>query len=334
MDYRKTVYEIEEKYLSPYACRTLQTKGRDKPISPCFIRTDFQRDRDRIIHSKAFRRLKHKTQVFLAPEGDHYRTRLTHTLEVGQIARTIARALRMNEDLTEAISMGHDLGHTPFGHAGERALNEKMLNHGGFSHARQSLRVVEVLEGEGSGMNLTFEVRDGIVNHTRSGHPSTLEGRIVCLSDQIAYLNHDVDDALRGGVIKNIDLPSVVVNTFGDTHGKRINSMISDIIDHSYGKAEIDPSENAKKAMEEFRAFMFEKVYSSPLAKAEEPKVETIIFFLFDYYMSHMEKLPEYIRRLDATEYQKVSDYIATMTDNYLVRVFEEIYVPKGWALI
>lgn len=334
MDYRKVVYEIEEKYLSPYACRSLQTKGRDKPISPCLIRTDFQRDRDRIIHSKAFRRLKHKTQVFLAPEGDHYRTRLTHTLEVGQIARTIARALRMNEDLTEAISMGHDLGHTPFGHAGERALDEKMREHGGFSHARQSLRVVDVLEGEGSGMNLTYEVRDGIVNHTRSGDPSTLEGRIVCLSDQIAYLNHDVDDAIRGGVIKNSDLPSAVVGTFGDTHGKRINSMISDIIDHSYGKSEIMPGAEAKKAMEEFRGFMFEKVYSSPLAKAEEPKVETIIFFLFDHYLKHMDELPDYIRRLDASEHQKVSDYIATMTDNYLVRVFEEIYVPKGWALI
>ncbi len=334
MDYRKVVYEIEKNYFSPYACLSSQTKGRDKPISECLIRTDFQRDRDRIIHSKAFRRLKHKTQVFLSPEGDHYRTRLTHTLEVSQIARTIARALRMNEDLTEAISMGHDLGHTPFGHAGERALNEKMSGYGGFSHARQSLRVVEVLEGEGKGMNLTFEVRDGIVNHTRSGHPSTLEGKIVCLSDQIAYLNHDVDDAIRGGVIKNSDLPSSVIDIFGNTHGKRINSMISDIIDHSYGRDVIEPSDKAKRAMEEFRSFMFEKVYSSPLAKAEEPKVETIIFFLFDYYLEHKEKLPEYIRRLDASDRQKVSDYIATMTDNYLVRVFEEIYVPKGWALM
>ena len=334
MDYRKVVYEIEDKYLSPYACKSAETKGRRFPVTPCEVRTEFQRDRDRIIHSKSFRRLKHKTQVFLAPEGDHYRTRLTHTLEVSQIARVLARALRLNEDLTEASSLGHDLGHTPFGHAGERALNEKMEDHGGFSHAKQSLRVVDVLEYDGKGMNLTAEVRDGIVNHTRRGNPSTLEGRVVCLSDQIAYLNHDVDDALRGGVISQSDLPSSVVRTFGDTHGKRIDSMIMDIIRHSYGTDSVHPGDEAKAVMEEFRGFMFERVYSSPLAKSEEPKVVDIIGFLFDHFLKHTDLLPDYIRGLDAPDEQKVCDYIATMSDTYLVRVFEEVYIPKGWAKV
>lgn len=332
MDFKKVIYDLEAEYLSPYACKSADTKGRLHPITPCELRTDFQRDRDRIIHSKSFRRLKHKTQVFLAPEGDHYRTRLTHTLEVSQIARGIARALRLNEDLTEAIALGHDLGHTPFGHAGERALARKMSDEGGFRHCKQSLRVVDVLENDGKGLNLTYEVRDGIVNHTRHGHPSTLEGRVVCLSDQIAYLNHDVDDAIRGGVISERDLPENVVKLFGDSHGKRIDSMIMDIIRHSYGKPFVDPSERAAAVMEEFRDFMFARVYSSPLAKSEEPKVEYMISLLFDRFLAHPEQLPEYIRKSDASDKQKVCDHLATMSDTYLVRVFEDTFIPKGWA--
>lgn len=334
MDFRKVLYEIEEKYLSPYACKSKDTKGRERPLTPCEVRTEFQRDRDRIIHSKSFRRLKHKTQVFLAPEGDHYRTRLTHTLEVSQIARGISRALRLNEDLTEAISLGHDLGHTPFGHAGERALNRCMKGEGGFSHAGQSLRVVDVLECDGNGLNLTCEVRDGIVNHTRRGAPCTLEGKVVCLSDQIAYLNHDVDDALRGGVIRTSDLPSSVTQMFGATHGMRIDSMIMDIIECSYGRNAVEQSAKAKACMEEFREFMFDRVYSSPLAKSEEPKVEDMIGLLFGYYLQHPSELPAYIRNSEASDKQKVCDYLATMSDTYLVRVFQDIYIPKGWAKI
>ena len=334
MDFRKVIYEIEEKYLSPYACKSRDTKGRERPLSPCELRTEFQRDRDRIIHSKSFRRLKHKTQVFLSPEGDHYRTRLTHTLEVSQIARGIARALRLNEDLTEAISLGHDLGHTPFGHAGERALDRQMTGEGGFDHAKHSLRVVDVLECDGKGLDLTAEVRDGIVNHTRRGKPSTLEGKVVCLSDQIAYLNHDVDDALRGGVIDESDLPRSVTEEFGDTHGKRIDSMILDIIRHSYGKPAVEQSARARECMDEFRTFMFERVYSSPLAKSEEPKVEDMIGFLFGHFLRNPGELPAYIRNSEASDKQKVCDFIATMSDTYLVRVFEDTYIPKGWAKI
>ncbi len=334
MDYRKVVYEIEEKFLSPYACFSEKTKGRRFPITPQTVRTEFQRDRDRIVHSKSFRRLKHKTQVFLAPEGDHYRTRLTHTLEVSQIARVLSRALRLNEDLTEAVSLGHDLGHTPFGHAGERALDAKMKNEGGFSHAAQSLRIVDVLEYDGKGMNLTFEVRDGILNHRRSGKPATLEGKVVCLSDQIAYLNHDVDDAIRGGVLSESDLPDAVRDAFGNTHGKRIDAMITDVISNSYGKNDVSMSIVAKSAMECFRSFMFGRVYSSSLAKSEEPKVEDMIDMLFDRLLANPSMLPEYIRALDASDKQKVCDYIATMSDTYLVRVFEEIFIPKGWAKV
>ena len=334
MDYRAVVYEIEDKYLSPYAFKSANTKGRLYPTTPCMIRTEFQRDRDRIIHSKSFRRIKHKTQVFLAPEGDHYRTRLTHTLEVSQIARVIARALRLNEDLTEAISLGHDLGHTPFGHADERALNAKMMNEGGFDHALHSLRVVDVIEYDGRGMNLTYEVRDGIANHSGGGTPATLEGKVVQLSDRIAYLNHDVDDAIRAGVITVNDLPQSVIKTFGSTHGTRIDSMINEVIKNSYAKNEITAGTTAKSVMDEFRAFMFERVYSGNLAKSEEPKVEKMIGFLFDYYLTHLDKLPQYIRDFDVSDKQKVCDYIATMSDTYAVKVFDDIYVPKGWALL
>lgn len=327
-------YEIEEKYLSPYARKSKDTKGRAKHIPACAMRTEYQRDRDRILHCKAFRRLKHKTQVFLSPEGDHYRTRLTHTLEVSQIARSIARALRMNEDLVEAISLGHDLGHTPFGHAGERALDEMMQAYGKeFRHSEQSLRVVDVLEYDGKGMNLTFEVRDGIRNHTRKGKPATLEGKIVCLSDQIAYLNHDIDDAVRANVLTLDDIPKSIEKAFGRHHGERLNGMILDIIENSYGKDRIEPSPEAKKETEKLRNFMFENVYKSGAAKVEEPKVHGIITSLFDHYIAHIDKLPEYIRKLDASDEQKVCDYIATMSDKFVVKVYEDIFVPKGWAL-
>lgn len=326
-------YEIEDKYLSPYAQKSADTKGRQKAVPACNMRTEYQRDRDRIIHCKSFRRLKHKTQVFLAPEGDHYRTRLTHTLEVSQIARSLARALRMNEDLVEAISLGHDLGHTPFGHAGERALDEMMKSYGGeFRHNEQSLRVVDVLEYEGKGMNLTFEVRDGIVNHTSKGNPATLEGSIVCLSDQVAYLNHDIDDAVRAGVLTLDDIPVSVEKTFGRRHGERLNGMIMDIIENSCGKDYVRPSDKAKAEIEKLRGFMFENVYRSGKGKAEEPKVRGIIISLFEYYLTNTDKLPDYIKNLDAPAQQKVCDYIATMSDTFVVKIYEDIFVPKRWT--
>lgn len=332
MNYNEITYEIEEKYLSPYAVKSKDTKGRLRPLEPCDIRTDFQRDRDRIIHSKAFRRLKHKTQVFLAPSGDHYRTRLTHTLEVSQIARTISRALRMNEDLTEAISMGHDLGHTPFGHAGERALNECLAGVGGFTHAKQSLRVVDVLENDGKGMNLTFEVRDGILNHSRSGRPSSLEGFIVRYSDQIAYLNHDLDDASRAGLVTMADLPGIVTDKLGKTHGDRIDAMISDIVRTSYGKNEIKQSAEFAEATEVFRTFMFENIYSKGSAREEEPRVRRVIHTLFEHFMNNPGELPVYIQKLQDSLEQKCADYIAMMSDIYAVNLFEKLFVPKYWT--
>ena len=323
--------KFEAAYLSPYAVKSSETAGRAVREEPCPLRTEFQRDRDRIVHSKSFRRLKHKTQVFLAPSGDHYRTRMTHTIEVMQIARTIARCLKLNEDLTEAIAFGHDLGHTPFGHIGERILAAET---GHFEHNEQSLRVVTVLEDEGKGLNLTAEVLDGILEHKQSGNPKTLEGRVVALSDRIAYLNHDVDDAIRAGVLSANDLPQSVRSGFGDTHGKRIDAMISDIIRTSYGRDFISASEQAKELTEEFRDFMFERVYFSPVAKAEEGKVDNIVLFMFEYYLAHESEVPEYIRMASDIPERRVCDYIATMTDNYLVRMFEKIYVPKGWALL
>lgn len=328
MDYSAVTKAIEEQFLSPYAMRVADTKGRKDPIPPCPMRTEYQRDRDRVLHCKAFRRLKHKTQVFLAPEGDHYRTRLTHTLEVAQIARTIARALRLNEDLTEAISLAHDLGHTPYGHAGERALNE--YTH--FAHNEQSLRIVDELEYDGKGMNLTFEVRDGIVNHTSKGNACTLEGHVVAWSDRIAYINHDIDDAVRGGVITEDDIPKVYRDLFGARNGKRINSMILDIIENSYGKDKVEPSPIFKENINGLRSFMFERVYNSPVAKAEEGKAVAMIKFLFEYYFKRLELLPREIRDKPVSSEQKVCDFISTMSDNFAVRTYEDITVPKGWS--
>ncbi len=328
MDYKSVVYEIQDKYLSPYACKDADSKGRLRPLQPCPVRTEFQRDRDRIIHSKAFRRLKHKTQVFLSPEGDHYRTRLTHTLEVSQIARTIARGLRLNEDLTEAIALGHDLGHTPYGHAGERALGK--FTH--FKHNEQSLRMVDVIENDGKGMNLTFEVRDGILNHSGGGTAATLEGRVVALADRIAYINHDIDDAVRAGVIKASDIPKEFVALFGDTHSKRISSMICDIIDESYGKNTIAQTSEFRDGMNALRRYMFENVYTSPLAKSEEVKAIKMIEFLYLYFCDNEKKLPEQFVYDSEPVERRVCDFISTMSDTYAVRLFEEIMVPRNWS--
>ncbi|MCH5163176.1 MAG: deoxyguanosinetriphosphate triphosphohydrolase [Clostridiales bacterium] len=328
MDYKSTVYEIQDKYLSEFACKDKDTRGRAKPLPACPMRTEFQRDRDRIIHSKAFRRLKHKTQVFLSPEGDHYRTRLTHTLEVSQIARTVSRCLRLNEDLTEAIALGHDLGHTPYGHAGERALGK--FTH--FAHNEQSLRMVDVIENNGAGMNLTFEVRDGILHHTGGGTAATLEGRVVALADRIAYINHDIDDAIRGGIITSADIPKRFTDMFGDTHSKRISAMISDIIKASYGKNSIEQSAEFRDGMNELRAYMFDNVYTSPNAKSEEKKAIKMIEYLYLYYCDHEDEMPEQFVYDDDPIERRVCDFISTMTDRYAVRAFEEVTVPRNWS--
>jgi dGTPase len=328
---RQYFERLEEETLSPYATLSKNTRGRQTPIEPCQIRTEFIRDRDRILHSKSFRRLKHKTQVFLSPQGDHYRTRLTHTLEVSQIARTISRALRLNEDLTEAISMGHDLGHTPFGHSGEDVLDE--LLPGGFEHNEQSLRVVEKLENDGEGLNLTFEVRDGILHHKKTGTPATLEGVVVSLADRIAYINHDIDDAIRAGVLKESDLPAECVRVLGNSHGKRINTMILDVVEQSAGKPAVTMSARMYEQFDALRDFMFENVYKNPKAKSEEEKAKRVIHELFEYYLSHTEQLTgEYAKYLviDGKE-RAVADYIAGMTDNYAVSEYMRIFVPKAW---
>ena len=320
---------LEEQTLSPFACFSKNSKGRDLPITPCEIRTEFQRDRDRIIHSKAFRRMKHKTQVFLLPDGDHYRTRLTHTLEVSQIARTIACGLRLNEDLTEAMALGHDLGHTPFGHAGEDILNELLPD--GFEHNKQSIRVVEVLEN----LNLTFEVRDGILNHRKSGQPQTLEGRILYYADRIAYLNHDIDDAVRGGVLCEESLPRECVRILGASHGERINNMILDVIHESENRSYISMSEDFEFAMNRLREYMFQSVYTDPVAKAEEKKAEHVIKGLYHYYLDHPATMsPEFVAVIykDGPE-RAVADYISCMTDRFAIAEFEKIFVPKGWKL-
>lgn len=311
-----------------------ETAGRQVAEEKCDIRTDYQRDRDRIIHSKSFRRLKHKTQVFLAPGGDHYRTRLTHTLEVSQIARTIARALMLNEDLTEAIALGHDLGHTPFGHAGERALNA--ISPKKFSHNEQSVRVVERLEKNGRGLNLTYEVRDGILNHKTSGNPSTLEGCIVRISDKIAYVNHDIDDGIRAGILTNESLPKECTAILGTTTRDRINNLIHAIVTNSMDKDTISLPEEFDQALKELRSFMFKDLYTNPLAKSEETKAEQLIQMLFTDYMEHTNKLPqEYISYIEAGESKDivVCDYIAGMTDNYAVEMAEKLFVPKFWQI-
>ncbi|MEW6771299.1 MAG: deoxyguanosinetriphosphate triphosphohydrolase [Bacillota bacterium] len=331
MQFREYTEELEERLLSPFACRSRQTRGRREPETPCSVRTAFQRDRDRIIHSKSFRRLKHKTQVFIIPEGDHYRTRLTHTLEVSQIARTIARALRLNEDLTEAIALGHDLGHTPFGHTGEEAL---AAVYPGFRHNEQSLRVVDLLEG-GKGLNLTFEVRDGILTHTGERKPLTLEGKVVRVADRIAYINHDIDDAIRGGVLTLRDLPRDCLDVLGYHHRDRINTMVVDMIRASWEQPEIRMSPEVQGAMERLRAFLFEKVYTGSEAKREEAKARHVVQYLFQYFTAHPEALPaEYRLRVDDFGLERVvCDYIAGMTDRYAVAVFERLFVPQGFPV-
>ena len=333
MTIRERTEQWESEYLSPYASLSRDSKGRDIWEPPCDIRPVYQRDRDRILHCKSFRRLKHKTQVFLTPRGDHYRTRLTHTLEVSQNARTIAKALRLNEDLTEAIALGHDLGHTPFGHAGERALHK--LCSRGFAHFWQSVRVVEKLEKGGKGLNLTVEVRDGILNHRTSGHPSTLEGRIVRLSDKIAYINHDIDDAIRGGILEEEDIPRKYREVLGFNTKERLNTMVHDIIAHSLGEPDIRMSEEVERAMQELRSFMFDSVYTNPKAKGEEKKAQNMLEGLFAHYMDHPEDMSEEYRDMleNKTDPKEivVCDYISGMTDQYAIYKFEEYFVPKAW---
>ena len=333
MTIRESTEQWESQWLSPYASLSRNSRGREKEEPECDIRPVYQRDRDRILHCKSFRRLKHKTQVFLTPQGDHYRTRLTHTLEVAQTARTLARALRLNEDLTEAIALGHDLGHTPFGHAGERALNQVCSE--GFAHHQQSVRIVERLEKGGKGLNLTWEVRDGISNHQMSGKPSTLEGKIVRYSDKIAYINHDVDDAIRAGVIRENEIPRTYTDILGHSTRERLNTMIHDIVNNSLEKPDIQMSEDVEFAFRGMRKYMFENVYTNPKAKGEEEKAENILKELFRYYMDHPERLSnEYIERMwqtGETQERSVCDYIAGMTDQYAIAKFQEFFVPVSW---
>lgn len=326
--------EREEAALSPLACRSSQSRGRARPEAECAIRTPFQRDTDRIVYSKAFRRLKHKTQVFLQPEGDHYRTRMTHTLEVSRIARTMARALSLNEDLTEAIALGHDLGHTPFGHAGERLLNQVMP--GGFAHYKQSVRVVERLEKGGEGLNLTWEVRNGILCHTKGAPAATLEGQLIRLADHIAYINHDIEDALRGGIIYPIDIPLDISHTLGFTHSERINTLVSDAVQASRGQPEIRQSSRVEEAMLALKDFMFASVYTNPLAKGEEGKAQDMLRRLFEYYQKNPDALPGDFQSIRAEEGvdRAVCDYIAGMTDPFAVDRFQELFIPKGWTVL
>lgn len=327
---KSVTYDYEKSFLCKDAFLTENTRGRLKGAEECPIRTEFQRDRDRIIHCKSFRRLMHKMQVFLAPEGDHYRTRLTHTLEVTQIARTIARALRLNEDLTEAAALGHDLGHTPFGHSGERALND--LLPGGFRHNEQSLRVVDLLENGGEGLNLTYEVRNGILCHTGPIPAETFEGRIVKTADRIAYINHDIDDAVRAGIISAADIPEDISEKLGRTHSERISTLVRAAIEHGTENG-IGLTEPYADAMDRLRDFMFERVYYNEIAKSEDGKVAGMIEFLFEYFGAHPEQIPdEYTKYALMDGVGKVTaDYIAGMTDRYAIGCFEELFVPKVW---
>ena len=333
---REQLEELEFHNLSPYASFSRNTLGRDRDEAQCDIRPVFQRDRDRILHSKAFRRLKDKTQVFLAPNGDHYRTRMTHTLEVSQNARTIAKALRLNEDLVEAIALGHDLGHTPFGHAGERALAQVCPL--GFVHSEQSVRTVEVLEKDGQGLNLTREVRDGIRNHQTALMPSTLEGKIVRISDKIAYIHHDMDDAIRAGLLTDADVPEQIGEVIGFSLSERLDNFIHDIVTSSMDKNDIVMSPQVAEAMKQMRSFMFERVYQNPIAKSEEKKAEELIKSLYEYYCRHKDKLPRellYIMDRDGEPIERiVCDHISAMSDRFAISLYEELYVPKSWALI
>lgn len=334
MNIRERAEEKEYQNLSPYASHSRDSRGREKPEPECDIRTIYQRDRDRIIHSKAFRRLKDKTQVFLAAQGDHYRTRLTHTLEVSQTARTIAKALELNEDLVEAIALGHDLGHTPFGHAGEAALDEICLS--GFSHYKQSIRVVELLEKNGEGLNLSWEVRDGILNHRTAGSPHTLEGQVVRLCDKISYIHHDMDDAERAGILSEDDIPITIRVVLGDSCKERLNTLIHDIIITSYGKDKVQMSPDVEEAMKMLRKLMFASVYRNPAAKREEEKAERMLQEMYMYYSKNPNAMSnEYrqlIRRGEPLE-RVVCDYISGMTDQYSMAKFKEIFVPSAWAV-
>jgi len=329
---REQIEEMERKNLSSFAMLSAESAGRAIPNEPCEMRTEYQRDRDRIIHCKAFRRLKHKTQVYLAPEGDHYRTRLTHTLEVAQIARTIARALRLNEDLTEAISLGHDLGHTPFGHAGERALN--VVASFGFRHYEQSLRVVDKLENDGNGLNLTYEVRDGILCHTKGTEAVTLEGRIVRLADHIAYMNHDIDDSIRAGVLSEDDIPKDIEKVLGRGHSKRIDSLIISVVENS-GSGAIRMDEETQQAYDSLLEFLFANIYHNPVVKSEETKAEALIKNLFEYYYAEPDKLPEeytHTRKTEGDE-RAIVDYIAGMSDRYAIDAFKQLSIPLSWEI-
>ena len=334
MNIRERAEEKEYQNLSPYASFSRDSRGRERLETECDIRTVYQRDRDRIIHSKAFRRLKDKTQVFLAAQGDHYRTRLTHTLEVSQTARTIAKALELNEELVEAIALGHDLGHTPFGHAGEAALNE--ICPLGFSHYKQSIRVVELLEKNGEGLNLSWEVRDGIKNHRTAGTPHTLEGQVVRLCDKISYIHHDMDDAERAGIFSEDDIPITIRVVLGDSCRERLNALIHDIITTSYGKDRVEMSLEVGDAMMALRKLMFASVYRNPIAKKEEKKAGSMLQEMYLYYVKHPDAMSteyrELIRKGEPLE-RVVCDYISGMTDQYSMAKFKEIFVPSGWAV-
>lgn len=332
MTVREEIQRREKEELAPWAARSAETKGRKRPEEECPLRTPYQRDRDRVIHCKSFRRLKHKTQVFLSPEGDHYRTRLTHTLEVSQIARTIARALQLNEDLTEAISLAHDLGHTPFGHAGERALNALMPN--GFRHYEQSVRVIARLEKDGKGLNLTYEVINGVVCHTDGLEAETAEGRIVRWADRIAYINHDIDDAIRAGVLREEDIPGNITDRLGYTRTQRLTTLIQSVVNNSH-EGQIDMDADTKAVYEQLHGFMHEAVYLNEYAKKEEKKVPHIIKSLYLYFLQHPEKLPDYMQEIAREEgpQRAACDYVAGMTDHYAVASYENLFVPRAWNL-
>jgi dGTPase len=324
--------EIERDVLSPHATPSSATKGREREEASDPIRTCYQQDRDRIVHSKAFRRLKHKTQVFLAPEGDHYRVRLTHTLEVSQIARTAARALRLNEDLTEAIALGHDLGHTPFGHLGEQALTPFLGRP--FRHNEQSLRIVEFLENDGRGLNLTWEVRDGILHHTWSmPAPSTAEAHVVRFADRIAYVNHDVDDAVRAGVLREDELPAEAVEVLGRTHSARIDRLVTDLVERTGDGPDVHLSDEVFRALDALRDFLFERVYLRDEARAEQDKAIGLVRTLFTHFLDHPDEVPEEYHRAPGDLPTRVADYIAGMTDRFALRTYERLFLPQGWLL-
>ena len=332
---REERLELERQMLSPLASHASSSRGREIDEPECEIRTCYQRDVDRITHSKSFRRLKHKTQVFLQPEGDHYRTRLTHTLEVARIARTVARGLRLNEDLTEAIALGHDLGHTPFGHAGERALNELLEDIGGYKHNEQSLRLVEKVERDGQGINLTYEVKNGILRHTGEELPDTPEGCIVRIADRIAYVNHDLDDAMRAGVLREPGIPSEIICAFGAENSDRINTLILDLIKESERCGEITFSPHVSFVFSTFRDFMYKTVYKNMAVKGEERKILGILKGIFGHYSKAPDELPDFYRRVAASDgiERAVSDYISGMTDKYAIHIYERLFIPDAWQV-